>query len=157
MQNEIFDETAIFACMRASGARFLLIGRKALVAYGAPVMTADYDVWLHIDDIEAFNYALFPMDFASNWDSATAHARGRYVLEGGDRIDVLVARACSTPAGVALGFDEAFARSVSLGEGEGAVQLPCIADLITTKEWASRPKDIVDIAYLRALHKSGLP
>lgn len=121
MENDILDETEIFACMGASRARFLLIGRKALVAYGAPVMTADYDVWLHIDDIEVFNGALLALDFAPNWDSAAARTRGRYVLEGSDQIDVHVARACSTPAGVVLGFEDAYARSISLGEGEGAV------------------------------------
>ena len=31
---------------------------RALVALGVPVLTADYDVWLHIDDIAAFNAAV---------------------------------------------------------------------------------------------------
>jgi hypothetical protein len=30
----------------------LLIGQRALVALGASVMTADYDLWIHQDDIE---------------------------------------------------------------------------------------------------------
>jgi hypothetical protein len=31
------------------------------------------------------------------------------------------------------------------------VSLPCLDDLITTKRWGSRPKDILDIQFLEAL------
>jgi hypothetical protein len=36
------------------------------------------------------------------------------------------------------------------------IHLPSIEDLITTKRWASRPRDIIDIQYLeRLLHRKG--
>ena len=38
----------------------MLIGRRALVVLGLPVLTAGYDFWLHIDDIETFNQASAP-------------------------------------------------------------------------------------------------
>ena len=41
-----FDEVEFFRAIAASGARALLIGRRALVALGIPVLTADYDFWL---------------------------------------------------------------------------------------------------------------
>ena len=58
MQGPEFDEAEFFRAIAASGARALLIGRRALVALGIPVLTADYDFWLHIDDIAAFNAAV---------------------------------------------------------------------------------------------------
>lgn len=44
----------------------LLIGRRALVALGAPVLTADYDPWIHIDDIEKLNGSLRQLDLIPN-------------------------------------------------------------------------------------------
>jgi hypothetical protein len=39
-----FDEDAFFAAVAGCGARALLIGRRAMVVLGAPVLTADYDL-----------------------------------------------------------------------------------------------------------------
>ena len=52
-----FDEEAFFAAVASSGARALLVGRRALVALGLALLTHDYDFWIHIDDIERFNSA----------------------------------------------------------------------------------------------------
>jgi hypothetical protein len=41
-----FDELAFFKALSGSGARALLIGRRALVLLGLPVLTADYDIRL---------------------------------------------------------------------------------------------------------------
>jgi len=32
------------------GVRYLIIGRRAVVLYGAPVLTGDYDIWIHSED-----------------------------------------------------------------------------------------------------------
>ena len=39
-------EVNFFGAIDKSGARALLIGRRALIALGMPVLTADYDLWL---------------------------------------------------------------------------------------------------------------
>ena len=41
MQASAFDEVAFFRAVHESGARALLIGRRALVLLGLPVLTAD--------------------------------------------------------------------------------------------------------------------
>lgn len=46
MKGTDFDELAFFRAVAASGARALLIGRRALVVLGFPVLTADYDIRL---------------------------------------------------------------------------------------------------------------
>jgi hypothetical protein len=52
-----FDELAFFQALKASEARVMLIGRRALIAYGIPVLTAAYDLWVHRDDVERLNGA----------------------------------------------------------------------------------------------------
>jgi hypothetical protein len=44
MQAASFDEEELFSSIARSGVRVLLIGRRALVALGIPVLTGDYDL-----------------------------------------------------------------------------------------------------------------
>jgi hypothetical protein len=92
VQASEFDEAEFFRAIVASGARALLIGRRALVALGIPVLTADYDFWIHIDDIAAFNAAVEAQGLGPSRTPEEARGRGRYVLENDERVDVLVAR-----------------------------------------------------------------
>ena len=67
-------------------------------------------------------------------------------------VDVLVARVVTTVDGVRVAFDEVWAarRPVSVAAGID-VQLPGIDDLILTKRFAARPRDVEDIRLLRIL------
>ncbi len=153
MQAHEFDEAGFFGAIEQSGARVLLIGRRALVALGMPVLTADYDLWVHIDDIELLNGALQPLELHPNHAPADARARGRYVLENDEHVDVLVAHAQSTKDGVRLAFEDAWARKRRCDTPRFAVWLPSIADLILTKRWSMRVHDVQDIQFLEALRK----
>lgn len=152
MKDTSFDEVAFFRAIAGSGARALLIGRRALVLLGLPVLTADYDFWLHIDDVERFNAAAFAFDLAATHSPEEARQRGRYVLENGEHMDVLVARSVPTVGGVIVAFEDVWARrqSVALSDTD-AVALPSIPDLILTKQFAARPKDLEDIRMLQVL------
>ena len=81
MQGGAFDEVSFFAAIQASGARAILIGRRALIALGLPVLTRDYDYWLHDADATLFNAAAAPFDLVPNRTPDEARAVGRYVLE----------------------------------------------------------------------------
>ena len=152
MRGTEFNEGDFFRQIAASGARALLIGRQALIALGIPVLTRDYDYWVHIDDIAGFNDALESLGFAPNRQPAEARATGRYVLENDEHIDVMVARAVSTIQGQRVAFDEVWQRRRSLDLSEGVfLQLPSIDDLILTKQFAARPKDAEDIRLLQEL------
>jgi len=146
MEGSSFEQDAFFAAL--ARAQAVLIGRAALVAYGLPVVTADYDVWLDIDGIQAFNEALAPLGLVPNRTPAEARARGRYVLENDERVDVVVGR---TFAG--LSFAEVWARREVVPYGIGGIELSLasIADLIQMKTEAGRPKDLQDVEQLRAL------
>jgi len=156
VQGSEFDETELFRAIAASGARALLIGRRALVALGIPVLTADYDFWIHIDDIAAFNAAVEPQGLFPTRTPEEARSRGRYVLENDERIDVLVARSVPTVDGVRVSFDEVWSRRRALGPAAAtAVAVPALDDLILTKRFGGRPKDLEDIRLLEALRKEG--
>lgn len=152
------SEADLFAAIADSGARALLIGRQALIALGIPVLTADYDFWIHIDDAAALNEALEPLGFAASRQPAEARRAGRYVLENDEHIDVLVARSVSTIDGARVEFAQVWARRRYLDVGEGArVALPSIDDLIATKRFAGRPKDAEDVRLLEVLRSKWDP
>jgi hypothetical protein len=152
MKGSEFDEVGFFRAIQDSGARALLIGRRALVALGIPVLTADYDFWIHIDDIARFNEAIEPMELFPTRTPDEARARGRYVLENDERVDVLVARSVPTTDGVRVAFEQLWERRrILVLAGEVEVAVPTLDDLILTKRMGGRPKDLEDIRLLEAL------
>lgn len=156
MEGSEFDEAELFRAIAASGARALLIGRRALVALGIPVLTADYDFWIHIDDIQAFNAAVEAHGLVPTRTPDDARGRGRYVLENDERVDVLVARSVPTVDGVRVVFDDIWPRRLALEVAPGVrVAVPALDDLILTKRLGGRPKDLEDIRLLEALRKEG--
>jgi hypothetical protein len=149
---EDFDEAAFFRALSASGARALLIGRRAMVVLGLPVLTADYDFWIHIDDIDVMNAAAAPFGLVPNRSPAEARATGRYVLENAEKVDVMVARSVGTIDGGRAAFEELWARHETAEASPGVpVALPALDDLIVTKRFGARPKDAEDIRLLEAL------
>jgi hypothetical protein len=151
-----FDEAEFFRRIAASGARAVLIGRRALVLLGLPVLTSDYDFWVHVDDAEKLNEALEPMGFVPNRSPEEARTRGRYVLENDEHVDVLLARAVSTVDGVRVPFEDLWARRKAIAIGDTTdVFIPTLDDLISTKRFAARPKDSEDIRLLESLKREG--
>jgi hypothetical protein len=155
MQHSEFDEAEFFRAIAASGARIVVIGRRAMIAWGLPVATSDYDLWVHIDDIGLLNAALAALDHHPNHTPEEARARGRYVLENGEYIDVMVARSHTTKDGETVPFDDVWQRKVEIPFEPGVtIPVPTLEDLIRTKRWAMRAKDIGDIQLLEALRRS---
>ena len=154
MEPSQFDESAFFRALADSHVRALLIGRRALVLLGLPVLTADYDFWIAIEDIEGFNAVAAGFDLHASHAPADARRRGRYVLENDEHVDVLVARSIPTVDGTPLEFPTLWARHQRVPLRETHVAIPSIDDLILTKQIASRPKDVEDIRMLRVLKES---
>lgn len=151
MEPSQFDEIEFFRAVHRSGARALLIGRRALVVLGLPVLTADYDFWLAIDDVDTFNAVGGRFDLRPTCTPEEARRRGRYVLENDEHIDVLVARNLTTLDGHVVAFDALWARKREIALGQVPVSLPSVDDLILTKQINPRPKDLEDIRLLRIL------
>jgi hypothetical protein len=155
VQASAFDETAFFRAIAESGVRALLIGRRALIALGLPVMTRDYDFWLPADEAQRFNEALRPLEMFPTRTPDEARKTGRYVVEGDEHVDVLVARAVSTVDGIMVSFEEVWSRRVMLSLGPDVeIAIPSIDDLILTKKFGARPRDADDIRWLQQLKAS---
>jgi len=114
MEGSEFDEVEFFRAVQKSGTRALLIGRRALVILGLPVLTADYDFWIHIDDDAAFNRAAEPFGLVPTRTPDEARRRGRYVLENLEKVDVLVARVVPTVYGIDVFFEDVWNRRRTL-------------------------------------------
>ena len=149
-----FTEERFFGAIAGSGARVLLIGRRAMVALGIPVLTADYDLWVAFEDVETLNAALVPLDLVANRSPDEARRTRRYVLENDEHVDVMVARAATTPAGEKLAFDDAWTRRQTVMFETVPVAIPCTDDLVTTKRWSMREKDVRDIQLIEALRRT---
>jgi len=152
MDAHFFEEHELFAAIAASGARVLLIGRRAMIALGLPVLTNDYDLWVRVDDAAALNAALAPLGLTPNRSPEEARKHGRYVLENSEHVDVLTARAVGTVDGKRVLFDDLWARRRMIGLPSGVeIAIPSLDDLIDTKRFGARPKDAEDIRLLRLL------
>lgn len=155
VQASQFDEDAFFRAVASSGARALLIGRRALIALGLPVMTRDYDYWIPAEDAQALNDALRPLDMFPTRSPEQARLNGRYVIEGDEHVDVLVARAVGTLDGEMVVFEDVWNRRVYLPvTADLSIAIPSIDDLIRTKRFAARPRDADDIRWLERLKAS---
>jgi hypothetical protein len=152
LRGSAFDEIEFFRAIDKAGARALLIGRRALAILGLPVLTADYDFWVHIDDLERFNEAAASFELLPTKEPEQARRFGRYRLENDELVDVLAARSVPTVDGVKVTFDEVWARRrrVAVTDDVG-LHLPCLDDLILTKRFGGRPKDAEDIRLLETL------
>src|SRR3972149_8819129 len=131
MKPPAFDEIAFFRAVQQSGARALLIGRRALVLLGLPVLTADYDYWISIEDIVVFNGAAAPFGLTPTRMPDEARHTGRYVLENDEHIDVLAGRSVPTVDGRVVEFDQLWASRTSIDVQPGLqINLPTVDDLI---------------------------
>jgi hypothetical protein len=147
-----FDERRFFQSIAASGARALLIGRRALVALGLPVLTADYDFWVHPEDVADFNAAVEGLGLVATHTPEEVRKRGRYALENDEHVDVLASRSFPTIDGIVVVFDDVWTRRQSLHlAADTVIAIPSLADLILTKRFAGRPKDLEDVRLLQTL------
>jgi hypothetical protein len=104
--------------------------------------------------VECLNAAFEAIDHFANFPPDVARTRGRYVLENGQHVDVMIARSKSDEDGSRLSFDEAWESRQTLEIAPGlSVFLPSVPHLIATKRWASRPRDLVDIEWLTLLSR----
>lgn len=150
-----FDEGGFFAAIAASGCRALLIGRRALIALGLPVVTSDYDFWIHIDDAARLNVAVADFGLVPTRSPEEARSQGRYALENDEHVDVLVARGVGTIDGQLVAFEDVWARRVALEVAPGVTcAVPSLDDLILTKRFGARPRDADDIRMLESLRRS---
>ena len=140
--------------------RLLLIGRWAIAQHGAPVVTADYDFWVHPGDRlrvlrlldRLFEAELPPKDL---WKRPFITA-----TIGPDKVDLFSPRKIVNEEGVELIFDEIYVRSEEKNDRAKklVVRIPSIDDLIAMKKFRQddpmkQARNQEDIRYLLTLKK----
>lgn len=152
LEGSLFDETGFFSSLTRNGIRFLLVGRQACVAYGLPVLTADYDIAVSRDQVSALVAIAAPFGLVAPDD---VDQRGFFTLENDEKIDIFCARSYSTTAGKTLVFDDMWSRrrEIPLRPGGATVSVPHIRDLIAFKLIKPRKKDLEDVKALEIVAK----
>jgi hypothetical protein len=135
---------AVHSVFGRLGVRWYLFGAQAVIAYGAPRLTADADVTVELGDVP-------PARLVEALESAGFRLRVQSVDEFVERTRVLpfVHAGSGLPVDVVLagpGPEELFlgrVRRVRLGD----IEVPVISpeDLVAVKVLAGRPKDLEDV------------
>lgn len=145
-----------------SGVRYLVVGGLAVVAHGYVRFTADFDLMLDLENAENVRIALevlksagytprvpVPIEQFADVDLRMMWQTQKNLLvfslwsdqHPQTEIDLFV----SNP----LDFSAAYERSVLHHSENVAMRVVALEDLIFLKEQANRPKDQIDIEYLR--------
>lgn len=139
-----------------TGVKYLLIGRRAVIAYGGPVQTMDYDIYIDSGDENLSLLLRIAEEFelCPSIPKKQIMKHFKFRLENDFAIDVFRAKYFSSGKGKKLSFEELYSRKeIARGETGLEINLPAIDDLIALKELRSSPKDLEDIKYLETIKK----
>lgn len=146
----MFDPIKLIDKFNKKDIQYLLIGRQAVIQYGAPLVSADFDFWVHPRDRQrTFDILVKEFEAEPSCDVSTKRPFIHFYLRE-DNVDVFFVKTISTSKGKKLQFDECYKNSVRKSESKTDffVRIPSLADLIKLKE-TGREKDKVDIDYLK--------
>lgn len=132
--------------------RYLLIGRQALILYGAPLLSFDYDLWINpMDKRKSLEYLITIKGFEASHDINDPFPIFT-VFAGDEKLDLFFFRSIKNIEGEEVYFQTAYKNATIIsdqGDKDFLVRIPCIDDLIKLKK--IRPpnvKDEEDIKYL---------
>jgi hypothetical protein len=156
-----FDFIRLLKLLEQQRIRYLLIGRWAVAQHGAPVVTADYDLWVHPNDRRNFLRLLETAFEAELPDPARWNRPLVTAYVGPDKIDCFSPKKIVNDEGEELLFDRVYARAeVKKNAAEGLViRVPHIDDLIALKKFSQKDplkqaRTLEDIRYLQMLKAS---
>ena len=142
--------------------RWLLIGRQALIHYGVPVQTMDYDIW--VDPVPSNVRKLLRVASDSGLEATESakqlEARPLFSLFGGSlKIDVFKVRTFTNLDGESIDFASVHRRRfIARAKGDPlAPPLPSIRDLRTLKRMRDGASDREDLRYLDLLSRQRAP
>lgn len=138
---------------------YLLIGRWAVILHGAPLMTADFDFWVHPENKKKLLRLLadhgYEVPPESSWKQPLLS-----IYAGADKIDLFFVKKMTNLEGEQLVFEHCLKRS-DLKEDQRrriTLRIPSINDLIALKKMPRRSrseklKDSTDIRFLQAIKR----
>ena len=131
--------------------RYLVIGRRAVILYGGPVLTADHDIWLHPEDEKKVLLLLSEkLDFELSHppDTKRPIVTG---FSGMKKYDLFFQRSVKNIENETIEFEDCYSNSVLKKDVREKVsfRIPSIDDLIRLKKIRkANVKDQQDIEYL---------
>lgn len=145
------EPLAFIKAIHKAGIKYLLIGRQAVIAYGGPMQSMDYDIYI---DGSNENTEML-LKIAENFDLHPSVSKDQlkktfiFKLENDFIIDIFRAKSLG-----GIAFAEIYKKKVIAKDISGLeINLPNLDDLISLKKLRSSPKDLADIDYLEALKK----
>ncbi len=136
--------------------RYLLIGRQAVMLYGSPVFSFDYDFWVHPGDKDKlFEYLEDKLELEPSRSKGEKRPLFSFYSDSADKIDIFIVKKITNSENETLSIDECLKRSkiISSPDSNFSVRVPCIDDLIKLKKTSKRVKDKEDLEYLTAIKK----
>ena len=157
------DVELALGCLTAHGVDYVVVGGIAAVLWGSPRNTFDLDVCPADDrgNLEALGKALIDLEarlrgveedvpFTPNAQALAKMEIITLTTRAGP-LDVIV-----RPAGISVGlsaYDRLRKNSTRVDLGAFSVRVASVADLISMKRSAGRPKDELDIEELEAIER----
>lgn len=138
MRDDDTDPAQFLIGLSRARVRWLLIGRQALIHYGVPVQTMDYDLWVDPAPVNVGKLLRIARELGLEAPESAKELESRplFSLFGGSlKIDVFKVRKFRNPDGDTIDFASAYRRRV-IARVQGdplAPPLPSIKDLKTLK------------------------
>ena len=139
--------------------RYLIIGRRAVILYGGPVLTGDNDIWIHAADKKKV-LSLLAEDLGFELTHAVDTKKPIVTgFSGMRKYDLFFQRGATTIEKERVEFEECYRNSVLVEDPSKNIsfRVPSIDDLIRLKKIRQpNVKDEQDIAYLlkaKQLHR----
>ncbi len=131
--------------------RYLIIGRRAVILYGGPVLTADHDIWVHPKDKKKILLLLsetLDFELSDTPDTKKPIVTG---FSGTKKYDFFFQRSVKNIQNETIEFESCYNQSVLKEDVREKVsfRIPSIDDLIRLKKIRkANVKDQQDIEYL---------
>lgn len=158
---EPFDLIRLLQLLAQRRIRYLLIGRWAVAQHGAPVVTADYDLWVHPNDRKKFFRLLETAFDAELPDPAQWNRPLVTAYVGPDKIDCFSPKRIVNDEGEERTFDQVYARAeIKKNPKERlSIRVPNIDDLIALKKFTQndplkQARNLEDIRYLLTIKQA---
>lgn len=163
MEPENFvDPIAFIEKMNEAGLRYLLVGRQAVVQYGAPLQSFDFDFYLCPEPESLETLLRIAAELGLEHEEVDRADLPGFIRLLADNIafDFFRARRYTTRDGSSLVFDKMWKRRVTKQGASFHVHVPCLDDLIATKNMRDPDstggiKDREDLRVLNAI-KNGI-
>jgi hypothetical protein len=159
LEPEHFIDPIVFIeRMNEAHLRYLLVGRQAVVQYGAPVQSFDFDFYLCPEPESLETLLRIAAGLGLEHEEVDREDLPGFIRLHADNIafDFFRARMYTTRDGTRLVFEQMWDRRVTKKGESFHVHVPCLEDLIATKrmrdpESADGIKDLEDLRYLSAI------